>query len=48
MFVIPQDLAQAILDYLASRPYREVHELIVRLQRLERLAPPASVEPDGG
>lgn len=34
-FLIDAQLAQAILDYLAQRPYREVHQLIALLQRLE-------------
>lgn len=33
--VIDQALAQAVLNYLARRPYAEVFELIAALQRLE-------------
>ena len=37
MFKINQDLAQSILNYLASRPYSEVYKHIDELQRLEPL-----------
>lgn len=33
-FLIDAQLAQAILDYLAQRPYQEVYQLIAELQRL--------------
>jgi hypothetical protein len=36
-FVIGEKLAQAILEYLASQPYREVFGLIAALQRVEEL-----------
>jgi hypothetical protein len=32
--LIPQALAQGIVDYLKARPYAEVHELIGGLLRL--------------
>lgn len=35
---VPVPLAQAILDYLATRPYGEVYRLISAMQSLE---PPA-------
>jgi len=35
-FIIKKDLAQAILDYLATKPYREVFVLIDGLQKLEK------------
>jgi hypothetical protein len=38
MFLIRADLAQALADYLALRPYREVAQLIDGLQRLEEPA----------
>lgn len=45
MFVIPQELAQGILDYLTTKPYREVYKMIRELERLPRLAnPPAKKE----
>lgn len=34
-FVINGDLAQAIADYLVTRPYREVAALIAALQQLK-------------
>ena len=36
-FVISENVAQAILEYLASRPYREVFELIAALQSIKPL-----------
>ncbi|BBD38240.1 hypothetical protein Amn_31200 [Aminobacter sp. Y103A] len=42
-FLIPQALAQALLDYLAARPYREVHHFIDAMVRLQ----PADVQADG-
>ena len=45
MFVIPQDLAQGILDYLTTKPYREVYKMIRAMEGLPRLAnPPAKKE----
>jgi hypothetical protein len=36
-YVIPRDLAQATVDYLASRPYREVFGLVHGFEALEPL-----------
>lgn len=36
MFQINQDLAQAILNYLVSRPYAEVYHLVAALQQIEK------------
>jgi hypothetical protein len=36
-FAIPHLLAQATLDYLASRPYREVYQLVQAFEALEPL-----------
>jgi hypothetical protein len=49
-FIIEEKLAQDILEYLASRPYREVFELIAALQRVEELpvVPLPVVEVDNG
>ena len=33
---LPPELGQAILNYLAARPYLEVFEIIAGLQTLER------------
>lgn len=34
-YVIPQPVAQALIDYLKTRPYVEVHELIGALLQLQ-------------
>jgi len=42
-YVISQELAQALLNYLAARPYAEVFELVAAVQALpevEAEAPP--------
>jgi hypothetical protein len=36
-YVISHPLAQATLDYLASRPYREVYQLVRAFEALEPL-----------
>jgi hypothetical protein len=38
-FIIKTELAQAILDYLTTKPYREVYVLIAGLQKLEKTQP---------
>ena len=43
-FVIPRELAQATLDYLAMRPYREVFPLIRAFEELEPLPSPRDGE----
>lgn len=35
--IISQPLAQALADYLAQRPFFEVHEFMAALQQLRRL-----------
>lgn len=42
-FIIPQPLAQAILDYLVQRPYAEVHQFVAAIQQMQ--AAPELVEP---
>lgn len=37
MFNIDEKLAQAILQYLATRPYAEVFQLIGGIQQLKRV-----------
>ena len=42
-FEIDQDLANQIANYLASRPFADVHQLIAKLQQLrpvQEVAPP--------
>lgn len=45
-FLLPLDLGQAIINYLAQRPYAEVATMILRLQQLAHT--PESVEPQPG
>ena len=35
--IIPQELAQAILNYLVSRPYVDVFQFIEQLKGLQRV-----------
>lgn len=44
-YIIPQALAQAILDYLAAHPYREVAVMVGALQQLQP-APEPKPEPE--
>ena len=37
MFKIEEQLANAVLQYLASRPYGEVFQLIAALTKLEKV-----------
>lgn len=39
VYAIPRTLAQATLDYLASRPYRDVFALVQAFESLEPLSP---------
>jgi len=38
--IIKQELAQAILDYLVQKPYREVAPLINEMQKLKPIDEP--------
>jgi hypothetical protein len=40
-FVIPRELAQATLNYLAAQPYREVFPLVQAFESLEPLPAPS-------
>ena len=40
--IIPQNLAQAIADYLAGQPYRDVAPLIAGLSQLKAPAEPSN------
>lgn len=44
-FAIPENLASAVLTYLATRPYREVYELVAALQQMQPVGEPAPVPP---
>jgi len=44
-FIIQEDLANAILQYLASKPYGEVFQLIGGLQQLRIMENPELPEP---
>jgi len=35
--IIPVELLQKVVDYLAGKPYREVHDLIPALINLEKI-----------
>ncbi len=40
IFKIEQNVAQAMLDYLATQPYKEVFQLVNALQSLEEIKEP--------
>lgn len=44
-FIIQEDLANAILQYLASKPYGEVYQLISGLQQLRIMDAPELPKP---
>jgi hypothetical protein len=44
-FIITQENAQKILDYLTSRPYNEVFQLIPIFQELEQVPEPEPPTP---
>jgi hypothetical protein len=50
LFLIDEDVAAAILNYLADRPYREVFEFVKALQGLhplpQRVELPSSETPE--
>ena len=43
-FLLPSDLGQAILDYLAKRPYAEVYAMVQGLQQMQPA--PETIEPE--
>lgn len=45
-YMIPQALAQDVLNYLQEQPYRSVAALIQALLRLEPVAGPEEVAPE--
>lgn len=45
-FEISQALCQQILNYLASKPYAEVFQLIEKLRSLPVVPPPDKIEED--
>jgi len=44
-YVISQELAQALLNYLAQRPYAEVFELVAALQALPEAEEDTAIAP---
>lgn len=48
-YKLPLTVAQALVDYLVTKPFNEVADIIVVIQKLEKIeivpAPPAKVEP---
>ncbi len=44
-FVISQELAQGVLNYLATQPYAQVFQLIQGLQNLQEVGGGQSSEP---
>lgn len=45
--LVPVPIAQAVLDYLATRPYGEVYQLIATLQSLQPAPAEAADKVDG-
>lgn len=43
--IIDVNLLQSLIDYLASRPFREVHQMIGQLMTLPMLIEPAEKPP---
>lgn len=43
-FVLPEDVAKALLSYLSMQPYRDVMQLIVALQQMQELPGDAEQE----
>lgn len=43
-FLISQDLAQELLNYLATKPFQEVFQLINKLQQLKKVEELKEVE----
>jgi hypothetical protein len=44
---VPAELVQAIADYLAIRPYREVAGLLAALQQAAQASAPSQQKPEG-
>ena len=44
-YKLPEELGLLVLNYLATRPYTEVHQLIAGLQALKKLEEPGADEP---
>lgn len=43
-FLISQEFAQELLNYLATKPFQEVFQLINKLQQLKKVEEPKEVE----
>ncbi len=39
-FLIPEALAQALLNYMAEQPYKQVFQLVIALQTLKEAPEP--------
>lgn len=50
LYAVSEQLANVILNYLATRPYREVSEMITALQQVKEIpqpvVQPASIVPE--
>lgn len=44
-FIINSQLAQAVLNYLATRPYAEVWEMIAQITQLQPVTTPEQEKP---
>ena len=44
-FELPQELAQELINYLATRPFQEVFQTIGKLQSLKKIEEIKTVEP---
>ena len=44
-YLLPEEVGQAVVRYLATRPYGEVFELVQAIQKLEPVPPEKIEEP---
>jgi hypothetical protein len=43
VFALPENVANAVLQYLAQRPYVEVYQMVAAMQALQPVAAPTTV-----